>query len=94
MDERRVNCREFMKCGREEGGRMSADLEVCPAFEDASFDGINSGKRAGRICWAVAGTSCGGKTQGSFAENRASCTSCDFFVKVPEGRGEERGQNR
>jgi serine/threonine protein kinase len=76
-----------MKCGREEGGRMMADLGVCPAFRDVSFDGINFGKNAGRICWAVAGTFCGGKIQGSFAEKRASCVSCDFFRKVQEEQG-------
>ncbi len=90
MAQERLNCWEFMKCGREPGGAQIAHLGVCPAAADISFDGIHLGKNAGRICWAVAGTFCGGKVQGSFAEKRASCISCDFFQKV---QGEEGTAN-
>jgi serine/threonine protein kinase len=71
-----------MKCGREPKGVNVDELGICPAPTDISFDGINRGKNAGRICWAVAGTFCGGIAQGSFAEKRASCISCDFFKNV------------
>lgn len=76
------NCWEYMKCGREPDGKKAASLGVCPAAADKSFNGINRGKNAGRICWAVAGTLCGGKVQGSFAEKRASCISCKFYKEV------------
>ncbi len=81
------NCWEFKKCGREPGGAKVADLGVCPAASDSSFNGLNGGIKGGRICWAVVGTLCGGKVQGSFAEKRLSCLSCDFFniVKKEEG---------
>ncbi|MBW2064386.1 MAG: cyclic nucleotide-binding domain-containing protein [Deltaproteobacteria bacterium] len=73
-----------MECGREPGGARAAQLGICPAAIDGTFDGINSGKIAGRVCWAVAGTFCGGEAQGTFAEKRASCVTCDFFKKVQE----------
>ncbi len=76
------NCWEITKCGREPGGSKTAELEICPAALDASCDGINSGKNAGRICWAVAGTFCEGKVQGSFAQKRASCLGCDVFQRI------------
>jgi len=82
MAQKKLNCWEHMKCGREPGGDKASKLGVCPAAADISFDGINRGKNAGRFCWAVAGTFCGGTAQGSFAEKRASCLSCDFFNKV------------
>lgn len=84
-----MNCWEYMRCGREPEGLKAKTSGVCPAAEDNSFDGINSGKRAGRICWAVAGTLCGGKVQGSFAEKRFSCLQCEFYRKVQteEGKG-------
>ncbi len=81
------NCWEQMKCGREPGGEKAEDLGVCPAAADSSFDGINRGKNAGRFCWAVAGTFCGGKVQGSFAEKRESCLGCDFFKSVRAEEG-------
>jgi serine/threonine protein kinase len=84
MVERKINCWEYMRCGREEGGRKAAELGICPASADITFDGINFGKNAGRICWAVAGTFCGGRAQGSFAEKRSSCVGCAFFIKVQE----------
>ena len=49
---------------------------------------MNGGKNGGRMCWAVTGTLCGGKAQGSFAQKRLSCTSCLFFAKVKEEEGD------
>ncbi|MBT8371025.1 MAG: protein kinase [Deltaproteobacteria bacterium] len=90
MAPKKINCWQYMKCGREPGGKKASRLGVCPAAADISFDGINDGKNAGRFCWAVAGTFCGGTVQGSFAEKRESCLTCDFFNKV---RSEEGSAN-
>jgi hypothetical protein len=81
------NCWEFKKCGREKGGNKTQDLGVCPAASDTSCDGINNGKNAGRICWAIAGTFCDSKVQGDFAQKSVSCMSCEVFkmVKTEEG---------
>jgi len=74
-------------CGREKGGKNTSEYGVCPAAVDDSFEGINSGKCGGRICWAVAGTLCGGCVQGSFADKRNSCLNCDFYHMVQEEEG-------
>lgn len=84
MNPRRLNCWEYMKCGREPGGTKVNEFGICPAAADLSFDGINSGICGGRICWAVAGTFCDGKVQGTFAEKRESCMSCSFYKTVQE----------
>lgn len=89
MKHQKMNCWEYMQCGREPKGLKAKTSGVCPAAEDNSFEGINSGKRAGRICWAVAGTLCGGKVQGSFAEKRSSCLQCEFYKKVQTEEGKE-----
>jgi tRNA A-37 threonylcarbamoyl transferase component Bud32 len=73
-----------MACGREPGGAKAAAFGVCPAAVDRSFDGINGGACAGRICWAVAGTFCDGRVEGSFAEKRPSCLNCDFYRRVQQ----------
>ncbi|MBW2088524.1 MAG: protein kinase [Deltaproteobacteria bacterium] len=91
MVQNRLNCWEFLKCGREPGGEKANKLGICPAADDVSFDGINSGKNGGRICWAVAGTFCDGNIQGTFAEKRDSCLSCSFYKTVQE---EEKTTNR
>ncbi len=85
--ERKQNCWEFKKCGREPGGTQTSKLGVCPAATDASFNGINGGKNAGRICWAAAGTLCGGQVQGTFAQKRRNCVQCDFYQMVREEEG-------
>ncbi len=82
MVKKRLNCWEYHGCGREPGGKNIKDSGVCPVASDKTFDGINSGKCAGRFCWAVAGTFCYGKHQGSYVEKQASCQSCDFFKIV------------
>ncbi len=46
----------------------------CPAYK----------KRAGKICWLVAGTMCGGKPQGTFAQKISSCMECDFYQYIHE----------
>jgi len=84
---KRQNCWEYMKCGRQPGGDKAAELGICPAADDRSYDGINRGQNAGRFCWAVAGTFCGGKVQGTFADKRESCLSCVFFNKVRAEEG-------
>ncbi len=80
----RLNCWQVMDCGLEQGGKKVAEFGACPAATDTSFDGINSGQNAGRVCWAVAGTYCGGCLQGSFAEKRPSCRNCAFYQMVQE----------
>ena len=85
--EKKLNCWEVTLCGREPEGTSIEPAGVCPAAADISFDGINSGVCGGRICWAVAGTFCGGCIQGSFAEKRASCLECDFYRMVQEEEG-------
>ncbi len=76
------NCWEFKKCGRQEGGEHSRDLGVCPAAAEQRLDRVHGGRNAGRACWVVAGTMCGGKVQGTFAQKYENCEVCDFFKTV------------
>lgn len=76
------NCWEFMKCGREPGGAHEADLGICPAAQWSEYDGINHGTGGGRFCWAIAGTFCGGKVQGTFAQKALNCMTCPFYAYV------------
>jgi len=76
------NCWEFKKCGREIGGAKAGELGICPASASSGNDGVHGGKNSGRICWAVAGTFCGGKIQGEFVNKQVTCMKCDFFKQV------------
>lgn len=76
------NCWEYKKCGREPGGNKVDDLGVCPTTAEKRLDGANGGKNAGRACWAVAGTMCEGKIQGTFADKQLNCLECDFWRQV------------
>jgi hypothetical protein len=80
------NCWEFMQCGREPKGEKAEELGVCPATREDRLDGIHDGKNAGRTCWAVVGTLCGGEVQGTFAQKYRNCGVCEFYNKV---KGEE-----
>ncbi|MDM8548886.1 protein kinase [Desulfobacterales bacterium HSG2] len=87
MAQKKQNCWEYMECGRQPGGDRTEELGVCPAAADPSFDGSNCGKNAGRMCWAVAGTFCEGKVQGSFTDKRDTCMDCDFFKQLQKEEG-------
>ena len=78
----KTNCWEFKKCGREPGGSRINEFGVCLAAFEQSVSGVNNGKNGGRCCWAIAGTICGGKLQGVFAEEVINCAVCDFFKIV------------
>lgn len=87
--EKKINCWEHKGCGREPGGVKVKELGVCPAATDTKAHGINSGQNGGRMCWALTGTFCGGKVQGTFAQKELSCMNCEFYknVKSEEGKG-------
>lgn len=76
------NCWEFKQCGREAGGAKADELGICPATTDVRLDGIHEGKNAGRACWVLAGTLCGGQVQGTFANKYKNCEICDFYKTV------------
>jgi hypothetical protein len=83
----KLNCWEIKNCGRETGGSKVQELGICPASTDESSEGLNGGKAGGRICWAVTGTLCGGKVQGTSAQKQYTCMSCEFYCKVKEEEG-------
>ncbi len=87
MSEKKLNCWEFMKCGREPGGSKVHELGVCPAATAEKADGLNGGKNGGRICWAIAGTICGGKITGTFAQKKETCLKCEFYKRVRKEEG-------
>lgn len=82
------NCWDVKQCGRQPGGARVSELGICPAATARQFDGLNGGIKGGRVCWFVAGTFCGGKAQGTFAQKRLTCMSCDYYlaVKAEEGK--------
>lgn len=83
---RRFNCWSYLECGREPGGK-AANGRVCPAAVDSGADGVNSGTNGGRVCWAISGTFCGSRPQGSEASKILSCFSCGFFTRVLQEEG-------
>jgi hypothetical protein len=84
---KKLNCWEVMKCGRQPRGRKVHELGICPASTDIRTDGINEGKNAGRACWAVVGTFCKGKVQGTFAKKLGNCRKCKFYKLVIKEEG-------
>jgi rubrerythrin len=82
-----ANCWEFKKCGRQPTGIYERGLGVCPATLEQRLDGMHDGVNAGRACWVVAGTLCGGEIQGTFAQKFGDCRKCDFYGSVREEEG-------
>ncbi len=81
------NCWEFKKCGREPGGAYVKEMGVCPSAIEIRLDGINYGRNAGRTCWALTGTLCDGRVQGTFAGKLGNCLLCDFYQLVKREEG-------
>jgi hypothetical protein len=83
----KINCWEHKKCGREPNGIKVKELGICPAAINIKANGINCGINGGRACWAITGTLCGGKVQGSFAEKLGNCMNCEFYKIVQNEEG-------
>ncbi|MDA8433400.1 MAG: hypothetical protein M0Z60_10630 [Nitrospiraceae bacterium] len=69
------NCWEFFSC---------KDYSTCPVPGETRLDGVHGGKNAGRACWVVAGTMCGGSRQGSHVDKEHGCLQCKFYALVKE----------
>jgi len=78
----KLNCWEYMKCGREVGGANTKKSGVCPVVLEVRANGIHDGLNGGRCCWVIAGTFCEGKVQGTFPEKFLSCMECPFYKSV------------
>ena len=63
MAPKKINCWEYMQCGRDVNDEIK-----CPAYP-----------HFGQVCWAVAGTLCSGKIQGTFAQKTDDCRKCKFY---------------
>jgi len=87
-----MNCWEFKKCGREEGGVNALVMGVCPVYP---HHGTHCARVVGTLCsgincfmsstqnpWdcaRVVGTLCSGKVEGAFDQKILSCCDCDFY---------------
>jgi hypothetical protein len=80
----KVNCWEEKKCERQPGGALEKELGVCPVAICDDYAGVHDGEKAGRACWVVAETLCGGAKQGSFADKYYQCKACSFFKMVQQ----------
>ena len=76
------NCWEHKQCGRQPGGHRVQELGVCPVTTHRELSGVHDGQNAGRACWVVAGSLCGGKIQGAYAQKLHNCWKCDFMNVV------------
>ena len=84
---KKLNCWEAKKCGRTKGGEHEKDLGICPVSIENRLDGVHGGQNAGRACWVVAGTLCGGNVQGTFAAKYDTCDKCEFYQAVRKEEG-------
>ena len=75
-----INCWEAKGCGRNSG-------DDCPVLQAREYDGVNDGQNGGRFCWAIAGTLCQGKVQGTFAQKALDCMKCEFYAQVVHEQG-------
>lgn len=57
-------------------------LEKCYTVKNCTKTNCACYGREALRCWQIAGTYCGGKVQGAFAEKYGSCSQCEVFQKA------------
>lgn len=80
----KLNCWEFLKCGCEPNGKNIDTIGLCPVTIHVKYNGINNGKNAGRMCWAVTGTLCKEIVACKISDTLEQCINCDFLKYVHE----------
>jgi hypothetical protein len=65
----------------EPGGIFAKIYGTCPVPKMMKFDGINSGRGAGRACWMVMNSETNSEPC-ICRNNRLSCYHCTFFQRV------------
>ncbi len=82
----KLNCWEYMKCGRQPGGENARRFGVCPAATDTLWDGVHRGEKGGRICWKIPQTHCHQflkeTSPETFAVKYQDCRMCNFYDHV------------
>lgn len=86
---KKLNCWQYKHCGREAGGKNAHELGICPATMAKEVDTLHGGVNGGRCCWAVTGTLCEGKVQGSVGAKTKNCLKCEFFQLVSQEEGND-----
>ena len=81
----KLNCWEFMKCGKGPSGNGKSD--ICPVAVKTEADMLNGGVNGGRICWIIADTCSNGGVKCSDLHRESSCFSCEFRYKVTAEEG-------
>ncbi len=84
---KKLNCWEFMKCGRQIGGDKVSEYGECPVSRNFKTHGLNGGINGGRSCWAIPNTLCQGVDQQDLKSRMRNCGSCDFLHLVIKEEG-------
>ena len=86
MSDKKLNCWEFKKCGREPGGRNLALFGPCSVPAATGFNNINNGKNGGRSCWIIRESACEKIMRRCCVQEIRECRQCNFyrFVNEPE----------
>ena len=88
MDEDiKLNCWEFMRCGREPGGLHAEELGVCPVTIEVSANGLNGGVNGGRVCWVIEDNCCQNVLAKIGRRKKSSCMRCEFHDRVKSEEG-------
>ncbi len=85
---KKLNCWEVKRCDRGPGAAEHG-REPCPAATETRLDKVHGGRNAGRACWVVAGTFCGGRPQGTHAAKLEVCKNCSFYRQVEGEEGKK-----
>ena len=64
---------------KEMGSLPCWEFKKCGHEKDGKCPAVTL--HAGRSCWLVAGTLCGGKATGIFAQKIGDCKLCDFYIR-------------
>lgn len=75
---KKLNCWEFVNCGREKNGLMVPLLGECKVVKNMKHDGLNGGISSGRACWMTQKNDCVMKQSGQFS----CCYDCSFYKRV------------
>jgi hypothetical protein len=76
----KLNCWEFMNCGRGPADNDHKSPGLCLVSSEISASGLNGGMNGGRLCWVINEAYCASKAA-------SKCFQCEFRYKVMAEEG-------
>ncbi|MCI5148900.1 MAG: hypothetical protein D3916_05850 [Candidatus Electrothrix sp. MAN1_4] len=91
MNDSKIDCWEFKKCGREPGGKNIEKYGLCSLVVSLEDNKINNKRNGERLCWSLRESACEGIMRECCVNEIKECRQCTFYIFLQESYNQGSG---